>query len=204
MWRSKPFHALQACNPPDTFFLLGLIAKACGKQFVYDQHDLCPELYESRFPDGARLPHRVKATFQDGALMASAVMLLFTILCHLIPGPLIGAFTKDLAVTAIGSEYLEIISWNFVASGLIFVASSMFQAMGNTVPSLIASAVRITLVAVPVLWLSRVPGFQLRWIWFVAVGAVVVHLIVSMVFLRREFRLRLGGLEAQGAERRQR
>ena len=28
-------------------------------RFVFDQHDLCPELYESRFPDGARLPHRL-------------------------------------------------------------------------------------------------------------------------------------------------
>ena len=145
---------------------------------------------------GARLPHRVRATFRDGALMAGGAMFLFTIVCHVIPGPLVGAFTEDLAVTAVGAQYLEIISWNFVASGLIFVASSMFQAMGNTVPSLIASAIRITLVAVPVLWLSRQPGFQLHWVWWVAVGAVVAHLAVSLLFLRREFRVRLGALES--------
>lgn len=144
---------------------------------------------------GARLPHRVKATFKDGALMATGMMLALTILCHIIPGPLIGVFSEDLAVTAVGAEYLQIISWNFVASGLIFVASSMFQAMGNTVPSLIASAVRITLVAIPAIWMSRMPGFQLYWIWYVAVGAVLVHVTVSMLFLRREFRRRLGGME---------
>ena len=42
-----------------------------------------------------------------------------------------------------GDEYLRIISWNFVASGLVFVTSSMFQAMGNTIPSLLASFSRI-------------------------------------------------------------
>ena len=100
-------------------------------------------------------------------------MLLLTLLCHLIPGPMIGAFSSDLAVTAVGGAYLEIISWNFVASGLIFVASSMFQAMGNTMPSLIASAARITMVSVPVLYMSGKPWFQLHHIWYVAVAAVL-------------------------------
>ena len=66
-----------------------------------------------------------------------------------------GVFTKDAAAIAIGVDYLRIISWNNVPSGLIFVASSMFQAMGNTMPSLIASAVRMVLTAVPVLLLAQ-------------------------------------------------
>jgi glycosyltransferase involved in cell wall biosynthesis len=40
---------LQACNPPDTFWLLGLLVRPLGTKFVFDQHDLCPEVYESRF-----------------------------------------------------------------------------------------------------------------------------------------------------------
>jgi glycosyltransferase involved in cell wall biosynthesis len=40
---------LQACNPPDTFWLLGLLLRPLGTRFVFDQHDLCPEVYESRF-----------------------------------------------------------------------------------------------------------------------------------------------------------
>jgi putative MATE family efflux protein len=148
---------------------------------------------------GARLPHRVRATFKDGALMASGAMLFFTIICHIIPGPLVGVFSKDLSVTAVGAEYLEIISWNFLASGLIFVASSMFQAMGNTMPSLIASAARITLVGVPVLYMSRLPWFELHHIWYTAVAAVLAHLTISMLFLRREFRRRLQPMETAGS-----
>jgi glycosyltransferase involved in cell wall biosynthesis len=42
------FDVVQACNPPDTFFVIGFLCKLFGKKFVFDQHDLCPELYESR------------------------------------------------------------------------------------------------------------------------------------------------------------
>ena len=49
-WRDGGFDAIQACNPPDTFFLIGSLFKLFHRtKFVYDQHDLCPELYLSRF-----------------------------------------------------------------------------------------------------------------------------------------------------------
>jgi Na+-driven multidrug efflux pump len=67
----------------------------------------------------------------------------------------------------------------------------MFQAMGNTVPSLVASGTRILLVAVPAILLSRTAGFQLNWIWYLSVGAVLVQLALSMLLLRREFTHRL-------------
>lgn len=48
--RESGLDAIHACNPPDTFFLIGLLFKLVGGvRFVYDQHDLCPELYLSRF-----------------------------------------------------------------------------------------------------------------------------------------------------------
>jgi len=41
----RPFHVIQACNPPDTFFALALLFRPLGVKFVFDHHDLCPELY---------------------------------------------------------------------------------------------------------------------------------------------------------------
>jgi MATE family, multidrug efflux pump len=140
---------------------------------------------------GARLPQRVKDTFRDAALMATGVMVVFAIVCHIAPAALVGIFSSDPAVIAIGEEYLRIVSWNYVASGLIFVASSMFQAMGNTIPSLVTSGARIAIVVIPALILSRLPGFELHWIWYLSVGSVVVQLILSMLLLRREFGRRL-------------
>ena len=140
---------------------------------------------------GARSRERVVDTFRKAAYLVSAVMAVLVVLCHIAPGALIGIFSKDPAVLDVGTTYLRIVSWNFVASGLIFVASSMFQAMGNTVPSLVASGVRILLVAVPAILLSRTPGFQLVWIWYLSAGAVIVQLVLSMLLLRREFTRRL-------------
>jgi putative MATE family efflux protein len=140
---------------------------------------------------GARSRERVVDTFRKGAYMVSALMVLLILLCLSAPHALIGVFSKDPAVLAVGTEYLRIVSWNFVASGLIFVASSMFQAMGNTVPSLVASGTRILLVAVPAIILSRRADFQLNWIWYLSVGAVFIQLALSMLLLRREFTRRL-------------
>jgi glycosyltransferase involved in cell wall biosynthesis len=44
--------AFQTCNPPDLFFLIGLILRPSGTKFVFDHHDLVPELFVSRFPHG--------------------------------------------------------------------------------------------------------------------------------------------------------
>ena len=57
--RSGRFAIMQACNPPDIFWPLAMAFRAIdGTVFVFDHHDLCPELYQSRFPDGPQLPYR--------------------------------------------------------------------------------------------------------------------------------------------------
>jgi putative MATE family efflux protein len=140
---------------------------------------------------GARSRERVIDTFRKAAYMVTGLMVLLIVVGELAPRTLIGVFSKDPAVLDVGSVYLRIVSWTFIASGLIFVASSMFQAMGNTIPSLVASGVRVMLVAVPAIILSRTPGFQLNWIWYLSVGAVFIQLALSMFLLRREFNRRL-------------
>jgi glycosyltransferase involved in cell wall biosynthesis len=49
VYRRQPFSVLQACNPPDTYWLLGLLWRPAGVRFVFDQHDLCPEVYQAKF-----------------------------------------------------------------------------------------------------------------------------------------------------------
>ncbi len=57
--RSGRFAVIQACNPPDIFWPIAIAFRAIeGTKFVFDHHDLCPELYESRFPAGPRLPYK--------------------------------------------------------------------------------------------------------------------------------------------------
>lgn len=143
---------------------------------------------------GARLGSRVKATFKDASMLGVAMMVLATALIQIAAAPIVGVFSKDPAVIAVGVEYLRVVSWAFVATGTIFVASSTFQAMGNTMPSLIASAVRILFVGVPVIALQRLPGFQLHWVWYISVSAVVLQLALSLYLLKLEFEKKLGGV----------
>jgi glycosyltransferase involved in cell wall biosynthesis len=58
--RKGRFAVMQACNPPDIFWPLGIALRALDRtKFVFDHHDLCPELFESRFPNGSRRLHQV-------------------------------------------------------------------------------------------------------------------------------------------------
>jgi glycosyltransferase involved in cell wall biosynthesis len=45
----RGFDVIHACNPPDLFFLIGGFFKLLGKKFVFDHHDINPELYEAKF-----------------------------------------------------------------------------------------------------------------------------------------------------------
>ena len=57
--RSGRFDVIQACNPPDVFWPLAMAFRAVeGTRFVFDHHDLCPELFQSRFPTGPKLPYK--------------------------------------------------------------------------------------------------------------------------------------------------
>jgi glycosyltransferase involved in cell wall biosynthesis len=45
----RGFDVIQACNPPDTIFLIGAFYKLFGKKFIFDHHDINPELYVAKF-----------------------------------------------------------------------------------------------------------------------------------------------------------
>ena len=140
---------------------------------------------------GARQAERVRATFRSAVLMAAGAMVLLSIACRIAGAEMVGVFSNDPEVVAVGTEYLRIVSWTFASSGVIYVGSSMFQALGHTLPALMASFSRIVIVAVPAFLLSRLPGFQLHWIWYLSVVAITVQLVLNLLLLRREFRRRL-------------
>ena len=140
---------------------------------------------------GARQPARVRATFRSAALMAIGVMLLLTVICQSAAAAMVRVFSGDPQVIAVGVEYLRVVSWTFPASGVIFVGSSMFQALGHTLPALVASVTRIVLVGIPAFVLAQTSGFQLHWIWYLSVGALIVQLAVNQGLLFREFARRL-------------
>jgi Na+-driven multidrug efflux pump len=140
---------------------------------------------------GARKADRVRKTFKTAVTLSVGLMLVVVVLCQISGDTMIRVFSGDPQVVAVGDEYLRIVSWNLVASGMVFVSSSMFQAMGNTLPSLMTSFTRIVVVAIPAFFLARLPGFELRWVWYLTVVSTTLQMVLNLLLLRRELRRRL-------------
>ena len=72
----RGFDVIQACNPPDLIFLVAAPFKLFGKKFVFDHHDVCPELFEAKF-GGRGLLNRLlllaeRSSFRSADLVISA------------------------------------------------------------------------------------------------------------------------------------
>ncbi|KPC76109.1 glycosyl transferase [Streptomyces sp. NRRL WC-3753] len=73
--RVGPVHVVHACNPPDLLFLPALWLKRRGARFVFDQHDLIPELYLSRFGRGKDLLYRGVCALERATYRAADIVL---------------------------------------------------------------------------------------------------------------------------------
>lgn len=141
---------------------------------------------------GAGRPDRVRETFRTALITGSILMFSLTLVCQWAPEWFIGGFTDEAAVIEVGADYLRIISWNFVATGIIFTCSGMFQAVGNTLPAFAASATRLMTFALPAIWMSTRPGFTLRRLWLLSVITVAVQAALSWWWMRIVLDQKLG------------
>ncbi len=140
---------------------------------------------------GARAYARVRESFHKATLLSCILMFALTLVCQWRAELFVRLFTDQDEVVEVGATYLRVISWNFVATGVIFSCSGLFQALGNTMPSLLSSASRLVTYALPVVWLSRQPGFQIIQVWHLSVATVTLQALTSWLLLRREFGRRL-------------
>ncbi|WP_440225013.1 MATE family efflux transporter [Dokdonella sp. MW10] len=141
---------------------------------------------------GAGLADRVRETFRSAVLMSAVVMFALTLLCQWQPHALIGLLSHEPEVIEVGGRFLQIISWNFVAQGIIFTCSGMFQAMRNTWPALLSTSLRLVSFAIPALYLSHQPGFRIEHVWYCSVATVALQAVLSFVLVQREMAKRLG------------
>ena len=140
---------------------------------------------------GARKGQRVRDAFKTAASMAAMVMLVLAGGIYLGAAQLMRLFSSDPEVIRVGVDYLHIVTLNFVPSGITFVSASMFQAMGNTLPSLMTSFIRMVIGVVPAVILSRRPDFALTWIWWLTVVSTALQMTLNLMLLQREFRIKL-------------
>jgi putative MATE family efflux protein len=140
---------------------------------------------------GARLSSRVRETFAKAVVLNTVVMVAVTAFLQWRPEVLVGFFTPEAEAQAVGATFLRIISWTFIAQGVVFTCSGVFQGLGNTIPAMVSSAIRLAVFVPLAVWLAARPSFHLDEVWWLSVATVWLQAAVSYVFLRQQFKRRL-------------
>src|ERR1700723_493052 len=141
---------------------------------------------------GAGRYARVRETFGLAVLIGTCIMVGLTLFCQWGAAWAVHAFTAQPGAAAVGTQVLQVISWNFAARGLVFTCSAVFQGLANTVPAVLSSASRIVSFVVPALWLPPHPRGYLVHPFVGLVASVTLQACISLWLVRAEFRRRLG------------
>jgi Na+-driven multidrug efflux pump len=81
-----------------------------------------------------------------------------------------------------------------MAQGLVFTASSVFQGLGDTRPAVLSSGTRLFTFAIPAMWISRRPDFQIEQIWYLSVATQTLQALLSWWLVRLQLRRKLSVL----------
>ena len=133
---------------------------------------------------GARNPERVKKTIRLAVLYAECIMLIGFCVFQFLPDRVLGIFAASDAMLAIGIPAMRTISPHFLLAGISIVLSSVFQALGNGLFSLIVSVCRQLFVLLPAAYLLSLSGNVDR-VWWAFVIAEVVSVLMSFGFYAR-------------------
>lgn len=139
---------------------------------------------------GAQRMDRVRETIRIGSMQTIGVMLLAMLLCQWQPEILVRFFSPEPEVVRIGASFLHLISWSFVLSAVTLVYSGAFQALGNSLPSLVSSLARLALYFIAILWLTTRPNYRLEHVWYVSIAAAAAQTVLNVWFLRRQLQRR--------------
>lgn len=136
------------------------------------------------FNYGAKNKKRIYDTIKLSIGIAVGIMILGLVIFQTIPGPLLKLFDASDTMLEIGIPALRIISISFIFAGYSIVSSSVFQALGNGVYSMIVSIARQLVVIIPLAY-ALAKLFGLHRVWFAYPIAEIVSVIFCTVFLRR-------------------
>jgi putative MATE family efflux protein len=140
---------------------------------------------------GAKQGARVRETFAKAVTLNTVVMVGVTVFLQWRPEVLVAFFTPEVEAQAVGATFLRIISWTFIAQGIVFTCSGVFQGLGNTVPAMLSSAIRLAVFVPLAVWLSTRSTFALDEVWYLSVATVWLQAGASYLLMRQQFQRRL-------------
>lgn len=144
---------------------------------------------------GARNKKRLLSALKQGCVIALIIMTLGLLVFLLFPAQLLGIFNASRELLEIGVPALRIIASCFLVAALGIVSSTLFQAVGRGVYSLIVSLMRQLVVLVPAAWvLARITG-EVNAVWWAFPIAEVFSLIASIFLFLRLYRKEIRVLE---------
>lgn len=147
---------------------------------------------------GASRPDRVKRTIHLAIGTAMGIMSVGWLVFELVPGTLLSMFDASDYMLAIGIPALRIIAFHFLLAGFSIVSTSVCQAIGNPVFSLITAVCRQLVVLLPAAWLLAQTG-RLELVWLAFPIAEIVSFLMSLVFLRKSMALANASMAARQA-----
>lgn len=143
---------------------------------------------------GARNKKRIYQTLKLSTILAMSIMFLGMLVFQFFPVPLLKLFDASEKMLKVGVPALRAISLSFVFAGFCIVSSSVFQALGNGVYSLIMSVARQLVVILPVAYIfARTLGLHM--VWYSYPIAEIVSVLICIVMLRRILKAKVSTLE---------
>lgn len=140
---------------------------------------------------GAQNTARVREVFRTTATIVIVVTLVTSALVQWQTRVLLSPFDADAATLDTATLFLELMSWTFVAQGLVYTCGFMFQGLGNTRPALVSAATRFVVFSVPAVLLSQRADFRADQVWYLLTASVAVQALVSLWLLQVEFKRKL-------------
>lgn len=136
---------------------------------------------------GARKPERISRTVKLGVLYALLIMAVGVALFWIVPRQLLGIFNASEQMLEIGVPALRVISLSFLFAAFGIVTSSVCQALGRGILSLMVSVLRQLVLILPAAWvLGRMFGLSAVWLAFPF--AEIFAFLLSMTFMAYLFR----------------
>lgn len=133
---------------------------------------------------GAKEPKRITHVIRLSIYIATGIMLVGFVLFQTIPATFMAMFDASDHMMEIGVPALRIISLSFLFAGYSIICSSVYQALGNGVYSLIVSAARQLFIILPAAYiLGKLLG--LRMVWWAFPLAEIISVILCTILLRK-------------------
>lgn len=145
---------------------------------------------------GARNKKRIMDTARLSIFIAVAIMMIGIVIFQLFPAQLLLMFNASEHMLEVGVPALRLISLSFIFAGYCIIVSSIFQALGNGIYSLVTSVARQLLCILPVAYIfARV--FGLHAVWFSFPLAEIVSVVLSSILFKRIYDKKIAVLEQE-------